>query len=92
MAEISLLQTHNDRAKNKARVCMTGHVIKCVTSMNTSNSTKTQNVDMSYQTFFFFPESSAHKKRLARETNVYVPGSPLLHARQRARDPGYEAS
>ena len=31
-----------------------GHVIKCVTSLNTSNSTKTQSIDdMSYQTFVF---------------------------------------
>ena len=48
-----------------------GHVIKCVTFLNTSNSTKTQNVDMSYQTFFFPSKISrnaiachAHKERL----------------------------
>ena len=41
------------RAKDNTHVSMTGHVIECVISLNTSNSTKTQNVDMSYQTFFF---------------------------------------
>ena len=41
------------RAKDKTHVCMTGHVIECVTSLNTSNSTNTRNVDMSYQMFFF---------------------------------------
>ena len=47
-----------------------GHVIKCVTSLNTSNSTKNQIVDISYQMFFSLPASSAHKERLARETSI----------------------
>ena len=62
MAEMSLLQALHARAKDKTHMCMTGHVIECVSSLNTSNSTKTRNVDMSYQT------SSSHKERLARET------------------------
>ena len=37
--------------------CMNGQVIKCVTSLKTSNSKKTQNVDMSYQTFFYSSET-----------------------------------
>ena len=53
MAEMSLFQALHARTNDKARVCMTGHVIKCLTSLNTSNSTKTLNVDISYETFFF---------------------------------------
>ena len=30
-----------------------GHMTKSVTSLNTSNSTNTQNIDMCYQTLFF---------------------------------------
>ena len=42
-----------------------GHVIKCMASLNTSNSTKTQNIDMSYQTFFF-PSRKLHPQRTAK--------------------------
>ena len=51
-------------------MCMTGHVIECVTSLNTSNSTKTAKVGSSVtRRSFSLPASSAHKERLARETN-----------------------
>ena len=46
--------TGSSRTREGYGVCVhAGHMIKCVTSLNTSNSTKTQNVDMTYQTFFF---------------------------------------
>ena len=41
-----------------------GHMIKCVTFLNTSNSMKTQNVDMSYQTFFF-PSRKPRPQRMS---------------------------
>ena len=48
--------------KSELRICMTGHVIECVTSLNTSNSTKTK-VDTSYIPDFLFP---SHKPRPQR--------------------------
>ena len=57
MAEMSLLQALHVCTKDKTHVYMTGHVIvyviECVTSFKTSYSSKTRNVDVSYQTFFF---------------------------------------
>ena len=53
MAEMSLLQVLHVCAKDKTLVCMTGHMIEYVTSLSTSNSTKTRIVDMTYQIFFF---------------------------------------
>ena len=68
MVEMSLLQALHTRVEDKAHVCMLGMLIKSVTSLNTSNSTKTQNVDMSYQMFFFPSCKLCPQERLARET------------------------
>ena len=69
MVEMSFLQALHVCVKDKAHVCMTGQVIECMTFLNTSNSTKTQNVDMNYWKFFSFPASSTHKECLACETS-----------------------
>ena len=56
VTEDVLLQALHARAKGIRRMCAcwTRDKVRDF-SLNTSNSTKTQNVDMSYQTFFFLP-------------------------------------
>ena len=74
MAEMSLLQALHVHAKDKARVmCMPGHVLKCVTSLNTSNSTKTQNVDII--TRHSFPSHKLCPQRMSGSRDYVQPGT-----------------
>ena len=74
MAEMSLLQALHMRTKDKMHVYMTGHVIvyviECVTSFQTSYSTKTRNVDVSYQTLFFPTLFTQQGKRFWNDTVI----------------------
>ena len=55
--------TGSPRARAGEGTCVhAGHMIKCVTSLNTSNSTKTQNMSS-----FFFPQAPPTKNVCSRD-------------------------